>query len=132
MEYAVRSPTQAQLLISSIRRYTPALIVDPYANYVIQSCLTFGAPLNQFVFDVLATRSDDICHSKFGARAMRACLESKLTSEGQKVFARGWDNHAYWLSANQCQPPIIVETSRCGHGAERVDTRHEPKRRTIA
>lgn len=38
--------------------------------------MRFGAPANDFIFDAIADRMWEIAQGRFGARSMRACLES--------------------------------------------------------
>ena len=39
-------------------------------------CLRFGAPATDFLFDAMVDRLWEIAQGRFGARSMRACLES--------------------------------------------------------
>ncbi|KAG1761145.1 armadillo-type protein [Suillus occidentalis] len=47
-----------------------------FGNYVVQCCLHFGAPTNDFIFNAMVDRMWEIAQGRFGARSMRACLES--------------------------------------------------------
>jgi protein JSN1 len=47
-------------------------------------CLRFGAPANDFIFDAIVDRMWEIAQGRFGARSMRACLESPHISLSQQ------------------------------------------------
>ena len=108
VEYA-RSTTQIQMILGAIKSYTPALLLNAFGNYgtsfvclfrfhgfifirllVIQGCLKLGPLRNQFIFDAMHHRCAEICQGKFGARSMRACLESPYTTKQQQVSRRRW------------------------------------------
>ncbi|KAJ3372294.1 hypothetical protein GGF31_002154 [Allomyces arbusculus] len=69
-------------LASSLRPYAAALLLDPFGNYVVQSCLKLGVNDDgvtgaaAFVFDAMTACAATIARGRFGARAMRAILES--------------------------------------------------------
>ena len=50
----------------------------------MQCCLRLGATKNQFIYDAMHTRCLDLGQSRFGARAMRACLDSQYAEMKQK------------------------------------------------
>ncbi|KAJ1563117.1 hypothetical protein HK405_000124 [Cladochytrium tenue] len=60
------------------------LLLDQFGNYVVQCCLRFGSPGNQFIFDAMHAKCWEIGQGRFGARAMRACLESQYTTKRQQ------------------------------------------------
>ncbi|KAF9562144.1 hypothetical protein CPC08DRAFT_634350 [Agrocybe pediades] len=72
----VSSPEEVALIAQNLRAYAPPLLLDQFGNYVIQCCLRFGAPANDFIFDAIVDRMWEIAQGRFGARSMRACLES--------------------------------------------------------
>ena len=76
--------SQTQIIVKSLRPYTVALFLDQYGNYVLQGCLRFGYPYNNFIFETMLSRMWDIAQGRFGARAMRACLESHHATNSQK------------------------------------------------
>ena len=79
-----KTPTQMGMIVDSLRSYTVPLFLDQYGNYVIQCCLRFGYPFNNFIFEVMLSRMWDIAQGRFGARAMRACLESHHANKDQQ------------------------------------------------
>ncbi|CAA7267630.1 unnamed protein product [Cyclocybe aegerita] len=72
----VTSPDEVALIAQNLRAYGPPLLLDQFGNYVVQCCLRFGAPANDFIFDGIVDRMWEIAQGRFGARSMRACLES--------------------------------------------------------
>ncbi|RPA80878.1 ARM repeat-containing protein, partial [Ascobolus immersus RN42] len=96
-----RTPTQMELIVKHLRKYTVALFHDQYGNYVLQCCLRFGSPWNDFVFEAMMARMWEIAQGRFGARAMRACLESHhATKEQQKMLAACIALHSVQLASN--------------------------------
>ena len=73
-----------RLITESLHAYTPALFLDQFGNYVVQCCLRLSQR-NQFIFDAMVDRCLDIAQGRFGARAMRACLESQHVTKKQQV-----------------------------------------------
>jgi len=67
----------------------------------MQCTLHLPAPHPQFVYDALHTCCSTIGTSKFGARAMRACLESQYTTKRQqKHVAMAIVKHSALLATN--------------------------------
>ena len=94
-------PSQIQIIVNSLRSYTVALFLDQYGNYVLQGCLRFGHPFNNFIFETMLSRMWDIAQGRFGARAMRACLESHHATSGQKrMLASAIALHSVQLATN--------------------------------
>ncbi|KAG5456294.1 MAG: armadillo-type protein, partial [Olpidium bornovanus] len=79
----------------ALKPYTPPLLLDQFGNYVVQCCLRLGPKFNQFIFDAMFVKCWDIAQGRFGARAMRTCLESQHTIRNQKVrmeqLRRTWE-----------------------------------------
>jgi hypothetical protein len=97
MEHA-KTSNQMQMLLFNLRPSTPSLLKDPFGNYVIQACLKLGAHRDQFVFDTMYLKCLEVGRGKFGARAMRACLESQYaTKKQQKLVAVAVIRHALIL-----------------------------------
>lgn len=93
--------SQIDLIVKSIRPYTVALFLDQYGNYVLQGCLRFGSPYNNFIFETMLSRMWDIAQGRFGARAMRACLESHhATRSQQRMLAAAIVLHSVQLATN--------------------------------
>lgn len=94
-------PAQKGNIVDSVRPYTVALFLDQYGNYVLQGCLRFGWPHNNFIFETMLSRMWEIAQGRFGARAMRACLESHHATNGQKrMLAAAIVMHGVQLATN--------------------------------
>lgn len=76
---------QIHLICFHLRPYIPALLLDQFGNYVVQCCLGLGPDLNQFIFDAVVEKCWEIAQGRFGARAMRATLESPHVTKRQQV-----------------------------------------------
>lgn len=74
------SPRHYALIEQAIRPHLVSLLLDQFGNYVVQGCLKFGEPWSDFVYSGIATALSRIAPSRFGARAVRAVLESPHTS----------------------------------------------------
>ncbi|KAI0797827.1 hypothetical protein C8Q75DRAFT_20970 [Abortiporus biennis] len=84
----VQSPEEVALVTQNIRPYVPPLLLDQFGNYVVQCCLRFGAPATDFLFEAMVDRLWEIAQGRFGARSMRACLESShITLSQQRRIA---------------------------------------------
>jgi protein JSN1 len=75
-----------RLITESLHQYTPALFMDQFGNYVVQCCLRFGAPWTDFIFESMMEKLWETAQGRFGARAMRACLESHSATKEQQVY----------------------------------------------
>lgn len=76
---------QMQIICGHIQPYVPPLMLDQFGNYVVQCCLRLGPIHNQFIFDAIVDKTREIAQGRFGARAIRASLESAHISVRQKV-----------------------------------------------
>ncbi|KAG6813626.1 hypothetical protein H0H92_009243 [Tricholoma furcatifolium] len=84
----VTNQDEVALIAQNLRAYTPPLLLDQFGNYVVQCCLRFGAPANDFIFDAIVDRMWEVAQGRFGARSMRACLESPhITISQQRRIA---------------------------------------------
>ncbi|KAI0670550.1 hypothetical protein C8Q78DRAFT_1079505 [Trametes maxima] len=84
----VQTPDEVALVTQNLRPYVPPLLLDQFGNYVVQCCLRFGAPATDFLFDAMVDRLWEIAQGRFGARSMRACLESShITLNQQRRIA---------------------------------------------
>ncbi|KAF8232350.1 hypothetical protein L208DRAFT_1377722 [Tricholoma matsutake] len=84
----VTTPEEVALIAQNLRAYAPPLLLDQFGNYVVQCCLRFGAPANDFIFDAIVDRMWEVAQGRFGARSMRACLESQhITISQQRRIA---------------------------------------------
>jgi len=89
------------MIVSNLHPYTVPLFLDQYGNYVLQCCLKFGAPFNDFIFEAMLSQMWEIAQGRFGARAMRACLESHhSTKEQQRMLAAAIALHSVQLATN--------------------------------
>jgi protein JSN1 len=79
-----KTEDQTAMIIEHLRPYTVPLFLDQYGNYVLQCCLKFGPPYNDFIFETMLSQIWEIAQGRFGARAMRACLESHHASKHQQ------------------------------------------------
>lgn len=78
------TPQEMTKIIDALRPCVPALFLDQFGNYVIQCCLKFGPTFNSFIFEAMLSHTWEIAQGRYGARAMRACLESHHTSKAQQ------------------------------------------------
>ncbi|RUS13514.1 armadillo-type protein, partial [Endogone sp. FLAS-F59071] len=93
--------TQIHLITTHLKAYIPPLLLDQFGNYVVQCCLRLGAARNQFIFDAMVDRCWDVAQGRFGARAMRASLESQyVTKRQQKYVAVAIVQNSLLLSTN--------------------------------
>jgi protein JSN1 len=96
-----KTPTQLMMIVEHLRPYTLPLFLDQYGNYVLQGCLKFGAPYNDFIFETMLSRMWDIAQGRYGSRAMRACLESHNASKDQqRMLAAAIALHSVQLATN--------------------------------
>ncbi|KAI8575652.1 hypothetical protein K450DRAFT_260858 [Umbelopsis ramanniana AG] len=78
---------QMQIICGHIQPFVPPLMLDQFGNYVVQCCLRLGPIHNQFIFDAIVDKTREIAQGRFGARAIRASLESAHISMRQKKYA---------------------------------------------
>ena len=96
-----KRPNQIEMIVNHLRPSVVPLFLDQYGNYVLQGCLRFGHPNNNFVFETMLSRLWDIAQGRFGARAMRACLESHHATKGQqRMLAAAIVMHSVQLATN--------------------------------
>lgn len=96
-----RTPRQMQMIVEALRPHGVNLFLDQYGNYVMQCCLRFQAPANNFIFETMLNRLWDVAQGRFGARAMRACLESHFATQDQKkLMAAAIALHSVQLATN--------------------------------
>lgn len=118
-----KSPGQITMIVNSIRPYTVPLFLDQYGNYVLQCCLKFCAPYNDFIFETMLSQMWEIAQGRFGARAMRACLESHYaTKDQQRVLAAAIAQHSVQLASNTNGALLLTWF---------LDTCTFPRRRTV-
>jgi protein JSN1 len=96
-----RTPNQMMMIVNALRPHGVNLFLDQYGNYVMQCCLRFQAPMNNFIFETMLNRLWDSAQGRFGARAMRACLESHFATNDQKrLMAAAIALHGVQLATN--------------------------------
>ncbi|KMP00653.1 RNA binding protein [Coccidioides immitis RMSCC 2394] len=118
-----KTHTQKQMIVESLRPYTVPLFLDQYGNYVLQCCLRFGPPYNDFIFETMLSRMWEIAQGRFGARAMRACLESHhATKDQQRMLASAIALHSVQLATNANGALLLTWF---------LDTCNFPHRRTV-
>ncbi|CCK69896.1 Jsn1p KNAG_0D01440 [Huiozyma naganishii CBS 8797] len=71
-----KTPRQIMLVTKGIESYCVPLFTDQFGNYVIQCVLKFGFPWNSFIFESITANFWTIVQNRYGARAVRACLEA--------------------------------------------------------
>ena len=118
-----RTPNQMQMIVDNLRPYGVGSFLDQYGNYVMQCCLRFQYPLNNFIFEVMLTRLWEVAQGRFGARAMRACLESHYaTKDQQRMMAAAIALHSVQLATNANGALLLTWF---------LDTCTFPRRRTV-
>ncbi|KAK5108767.1 hypothetical protein LTR62_007827 [Meristemomyces frigidus] len=96
-----RTPQQMHTIVDALRPHGVNLFLDQYGNYVMQCCLRFQAPINNFIFETMLNRLWDVAQGRFGARAVRACLESHFATTDQKrLMAAAVALHSVQLATN--------------------------------
>ena len=96
-----RTQRQMHMIVDALRPHAANLFLDQYGNYVMQCCLRFQSPVNSFIFDTMINRLWDVSQGRFGARAMRACLESHFATNDQKrLMAAAIALHSVQLATN--------------------------------
>lgn len=118
-----RTPALQQMVVDALQPYAMALFLDQFGNYVMQGCLRYSAPLNNFIFEVMLSRLWDLAQGRFGARAMRACLESHYaTKDQQRMVAAAIALHSVQLATNANGALLLTWF---------LDTCTFPRRRTV-
>ena len=118
-----KTPAQMMNIVDHIHAYTVPLFLDQYGNYVLQGCLKYGAPFNDFIFETMLGKMWDIAQGRYGARAMRACLESHhSTKEQQRMLAAAIALHSVQLATNANGALLLTWL---------LDTCTFPQRRTV-
>ncbi|KAF4622777.1 hypothetical protein G7Y89_g14249 [Cudoniella acicularis] len=118
-----KTPNQMGMIVSNLQPYTVPLFLDQYGNYVLQCCLKFGSPFNDFIFEAMLSQMWKIAEGRYGARAMRACLESHhSTKEQQRMLAATIALHSVQLATNANGALLLTWF---------LDTCTFPQRRTV-
>ena len=118
-----KTAPQMTLIVNNLRPYTTPLFLDQYGNYVLQCCLRFGSPYNDFIFETMLSDLWAIAQGRFGARAMRACLESHYSTKAQqRMLAAAIALHGVQLATNTNGALLLTWF---------LDTCTFPQRRTV-
>ncbi|SPQ22814.1 7994115b-1dee-4382-97c1-d29439a19ff2 [Thermothielavioides terrestris] len=118
-----KTPHQMGLIVQHLHPYTIPLFLDQYGNYVLQGCLKFGSPYNDYIFETMLSRMWEIAQGRYGARAMRACLESHHASKDQqRMLAAAIALHSVQLATNANGALLLTWF---------LDTCTFPQRRTV-
>ncbi|OAL48320.1 RNA binding protein-like protein Jsn1 [Pyrenochaeta sp. DS3sAY3a] len=117
-----KTPTMQKMVVDAVRPYAMALFLDQFGNYVMQGCLKYQH-FNNFIFEVMLARLWDLAQGRFGARAMRACLESHFaTKDQQRMVAATIALHSVQLATNANGALLLTWF---------LDTCTFPRRRTV-
>lgn len=117
-----KSLNMQKMVVEALRPYAMALFLDQFGNYVMQGCLKYQH-LNNFIFEVMLGRLWDLAQGRFGARAMRACLESHFASKDQqRTVAAAIALHSVQLATNANGALLLTWF---------LDTCTFPRRRTV-
>lgn len=97
-----RTPRQIMLVTNGVKDYCTPLFNDQFGNYVIQCVLKFGFPWNSFIFESITANFWTITQNRYGARAVRACLEAHdiITPEETLVISSMIVLYAEYLATN--------------------------------
>ena len=118
-----RTPALQKMVVDALRPYAVPLFLDQFGNYVMQGCLRYSAPLNNFIFEAMLSQLWDLAQGRFGARAMRACLESHYaTKDQQRMVAATIALHSVQLATNANGALLLTWF---------LDTCNFPRRRTV-
>lgn len=97
-----RTPSQMATIVQHLHPYTAPLFYDQFGNYVVQGCLKFGSPNTNFIFETMMAKMTQLSSARYGARAMRACLESHMASKDQqRMLAAQIAVHSVHLAPDQ-------------------------------
>lgn len=117
-----KSATMQKMVVDAVQPYAMALFLDQFGNYVMQGCLKYQH-FNNFIFEVMLGRLWDLAQGRFGARAMRACLESHFaTKDQQRMVAAVIALHSVQLATNANGALLLTWF---------LDTCTFPRRRTV-
>ncbi|KAF2126104.1 RNA binding protein-like protein Jsn1 [Dothidotthia symphoricarpi CBS 119687] len=117
-----KSPAMQKMVVEALQPYAVSLFLDQFGNYVMQGCLKYQQ-YNNFIFEVMLSRLWDLAQGRFGARAMRACLESHFaTKDQQRMAAATIALHSVQLATNANGALLLTWF---------LDTCTFPRRRTV-
>lgn len=67
---------QKIIIGKSLKPFSIKLFNDQFGNYVIQGCIKFNQPYNNFIFESILDNFLEISYGRFGARCIRTILET--------------------------------------------------------
>lgn len=98
---------------------------------MVQCCLRKGPGSNQFIIDAIADKCWEIGQGRFGARAVRAILESSDISKEQQV--REGENVELGVrplrGSAYSNAMVYVDHGRCSYYSKRHTSYHQFQRR---
>lgn len=97
-----KTPRQIKLVSEGVNDYCTPLFNDQFGNYVIQCVLKFGFPWNDFIFQSIISNFWIVVQNRYGARAVRACLEAHdiVTTEQTLVLSAMIVCYSEYLASN--------------------------------
>lgn len=66
---------QMNVIAESLKPYSLKMFNDQFGNYVLQGCIKFGSPFNDFIIETILDNFLEISNGRFGARCIRTMLE---------------------------------------------------------
>lgn len=66
---------EMDIIAKSLKPYSLKLFNDQFGNYVLQACIKFGSPFNDFIVETILDNFLEISNGRFGARCIRTMLE---------------------------------------------------------
>ncbi|CCE61811.1 hypothetical protein TPHA_0B01380 [Tetrapisispora phaffii CBS 4417] len=80
------TPRQKYLVSQGVKEYCTSLFNDQFGNYVIQCVLKFGFLWNNFVFEAILANFWILVQNRYGARAVRACVEADKYVKQEQIL----------------------------------------------
>lgn len=77
---------QKYLIGASLKPYTVKLFNDQFGNYVLQGCIKFGSPFNDFLIESVLDNFLEISFGRFGSRSIRTILETSHVLSNEQIL----------------------------------------------
>ncbi|CAH6723207.1 mRNA-binding protein Puf2p [[Candida] jaroonii] len=77
---------QKYLIGASLKPYTVKLFNDQFGNYVLQACIKFGSPFNDFLIESVLDNFLEISFGRFGSRSIRTILETSHVLSNEQIL----------------------------------------------
>lgn len=118
---------QKHLIGTSLKPYTVKLLNDQFGNYVIQGCIKFGSPYNDFIIESVLDNFLEISFGRFGSRSIRTILETSnyLTNEQVLLISGLIVEYCNELIVNPNGSLLITWFLDSFQPSARVDKRYE-------